>query len=159
MSTCVAVRYDTPEAAKAARKQYLRDYHLATNVYMCNNCESFHVVGNKSRIRLPKKAWEVLRLVAMGYSLTEISKNTGLNWYTARWYVEELRAVFDALNSAHLVCIAMRLGVLDPNEFVPPLVERTHAHDGHGHPSEHIQRQTMQRDCPPGLLPGDGVSA
>lgn len=144
MSCQSGIRYGSAEEARAARRAYLRNYRLPVNFKFCEQCDALHLNINETQLHLPKKAMIVLKLLALGYTWGEISQRTGITARTVEWYAERLRQTFGAMNVANLVAITIAHRVLDPNDFVPPLVERTHP-DGHDSgPEEHLQRQAVQ---------------
>jgi DNA-binding CsgD family transcriptional regulator len=117
-------RYVNIETARLARKAYLRNYRLGVRVRRCGECDGYHTSATASQLRLPKKMLAVLREIALGYTTLEIAEHVGLSPESVNTYAYTLRTTFDALNSAHLVAIAISLGLVSPNEFVPPLTER-----------------------------------
>lgn len=128
MSACPmpSAAYDTPAEAKKMKQNLLRRHHLPVTVYLCTTCDKYHLHANASRIRIPKKQLEQLRLLALGHSTREISQIISEPWKTVRWRSDELLRHFSAINVANLVATAIALGVLNPKEFVPELTERKH---------------------------------
>jgi hypothetical protein len=96
-----------------------------------------------SKLHVPKKALQVVRYYALGYRHHEITAFTGIGRDTQKFYLDELRAAFGALSTAHLIATMISLGALDPRDFVPALTQgHEHGNDNHG------KRQRMQRDRP-----------
>lgn len=124
MMACTSATFESKFQAIGIKRKILRDSHMATTVYLCESCDKFHLKANKKHLHITKSAFDVLRHVALGYFHPEIARITGLRPRTVQWYIEELRRTFSASSSAHLVAIAISLGVIDPREFVPSLEEQ-----------------------------------
>jgi DNA-binding NarL/FixJ family response regulator len=126
--SCTSASYDSSAGAREAQRSMRRGAQgrLNVSVYQCETCDNYHLRGNSSRIKMPKRAWIVLQEMALGYFASEIAAYTKMRPRTVRWYIEELKEAFGANSAAHLVAIAIALGIIDPKSFVPPLKERTH---------------------------------
>ena len=103
-----------------------RHWNFPISVYQCEKCDQYHLRANSTKMHLPKRAIEVLRLIALGYTTREIAERIGISFKTTEWYSAALKEAFNAMSSPHLVFICTALGVLDPNDGVPALTEVCH---------------------------------
>jgi DNA-binding CsgD family transcriptional regulator len=123
MSCTAAIYADRPQA-KDAQHRVSRMYHFATNVRYCESCDGYHLLFDKARVKLPGKSLQILRLMGGGYSRAEIAGILGISVTTVAWYIRRLIQTFNALSSNHLIAIAIAVGALSPNDFVPEVLER-----------------------------------
>lgn len=151
---CTAASYSDHSSAKTAQRKLARSIHLASNVRYCESCDAFHVIANPSNLRdgrgykIPKRAIEVLDLLAQGYTQAEISKMLTTTVETTAWYIKALKEAFGAMSSPHLIAITIRLGVINPSAFVPEIVERIRDNIGTAETGQH-QRvvRTSKSSC------------
>lgn len=131
MTCATMAQYPNRSDAVASR----RGVHHATGVYAnivhCGHCDNYHLIvqpPSHREIAIPGfKSYEfaVLNHIAQGYTREESAKELGIDVRRVRWAMTHLMRRFNALNRAHLVAIAIALGMLDPCAFVPSLSERT----------------------------------
>lgn len=124
--SCNAALYPDRPAARDAQHRISRMYYFSTGIRFCEECNGFHTVANLSRMKLPKRAIEVMRMVAQGFSSNEIATDLGMPKDTVTWYTRVLKERFGALSLSHLIAIAIAVKALSPSEFIPPIVERNH---------------------------------
>ncbi|WP_296615384.1 LuxR family transcriptional regulator [Sphingomonas sp.] len=70
--------------------------------------------------RLSRRKRDCLRYVAMGKTDAEIATILGLSASTVRSYMALLRRDFDVVSRAQLAAAALRLGVIDYDDAIPP---------------------------------------
>jgi DNA-binding CsgD family transcriptional regulator len=122
--TCPVATYDSPDRARAVRRAMTRHWNFPISVYQCEKCDQYHLRANYSKIHIPKRAIEVLRLIALGYTTREICERLGISFKVTEWYSAALKEAFNAMSAPHLVFICTALGVLDATSGVPELTER-----------------------------------
>jgi DNA-binding CsgD family transcriptional regulator len=128
---CTTVLYSDHAEARDAQRRLRRMYRFATNLRHCEACDGYHLIADTGRLKLPKKAVSVLRLLGLGFTVREIAADMRIPMDTVEWYKKTLCREFNAMNSNHLIAIAIAFGALSPNDFVPeltPLDERAN-HD------------------------------
>jgi DNA-binding CsgD family transcriptional regulator len=124
--TCSSAIYDDKPSARDAQHRIQRMYHFATNIRFCEDCDGFHLNANLGRLKLPKRAIEIMTLTGQGFTRNEIAQNLGISKDSVRWYYRVCQERFGAMSIAHLMCIAIAVNALSPNSFVPQIIERKH---------------------------------
>jgi len=66
-------------------------------------------------------------LLAHGFSARHIGPIIGLSQRYTENEIAQMMRYFYALNRTNLVAIAISLGIVNPQEFVPPVTEGSHA--------------------------------
>jgi DNA-binding CsgD family transcriptional regulator len=108
--------------ARDAQRRVLRTYHLPTNILFCESCDGFHIIFDKSRIKIPQIEMELLRLKAQGFQRPEIAKELGVKPTAVEYHTRQLFRTFGAMSSAHLIAISIAVRALSPAEFIPAIV-------------------------------------
>lgn len=125
MNTCKpSATYPTHAEALKVKRALLRGHHLSVFIFHCETCDAYHLDSKTSKLRVPKKAMDILRLIALGHDQREISNLLSIPFPTVRWYTAGLRLQFAALSNPHLIATAIALGLLNPCDFVPKIEER-----------------------------------
>jgi LuxR family transcriptional regulator, transcriptional regulator of spore coat protein len=152
---CTAARFENREVALAARRELKRRWNIASVSISCEQCAGMHLRANVSRLNLPPRAVKIIRLLALGHTAREIAEELTIAPRTVEFAVYRLHNAFGALNSTHLIAIAIALDIVDPREFVPAITERDHDHAG---PSD-LQRRSLQREGTRSLRDDYGANA
>jgi len=126
---CTAATFPDMPAARRTREALERRKFPPVQVYLCGKCDRYHFRGSSPDLRMWKTMSRVLHLCALGFTAATIAEMTGYTKFTVKRALEDLRQWFGALNMAHLVAIAIALGYLDPNEFIPPVIDKEHCND------------------------------
>jgi DNA-binding CsgD family transcriptional regulator len=119
--------FNEHDEARRCQRQFLRERHARVTVYLCPECDYFHIASADERVFPPTHGKEILNLIAQGFTTNEIAQRIDLSRRTVEKYVEMMRKNFYALSAAHLVAIAFSLGIINPNDFVPQVKEKLHA--------------------------------
>lgn len=119
--SCSTASYTTKDRALSVRRQIRRTTNIATKIRYCDRCDRYHISTDGRPASYTPRMIEFLKLCAAGYRQSEIAKILGVSERTVEWNIDELKQRLYAFSSAHLVAIAISIGVLDPNEFVPSL--------------------------------------
>lgn len=122
--SCTAASFPDKPTARRVSEALERRRFPAVQIYLCGKCDKFHFRGSSPDLRIWKTMGRVLKLCAMGFNAETIAEMTGYSPFTVTKSLKLLREVFGALNAPHLVMIATALGYLDPNEFIPPVVDK-----------------------------------
>lgn len=72
-------------------------------------------------MREPQRKQEVLALLASGLTMKQIAQRLHLSDSTIKWHVTQLHKRYQAVNTAHLVALAIFDGDLSPQMLQPPL--------------------------------------
>jgi DNA-binding CsgD family transcriptional regulator len=120
---CTAASFPDLAAANRVRNGMIKRKFPSVQVYLCGKCDALHFRGSEPNLRIHREAGRVLRLCAMGFNAYTIAEMTGYTYRTVQQTQYDLRQWFGALNIPHLVSIAIAIGYLNPNEFVPPVLE------------------------------------
>ena len=123
---CTQASFEDKEMANDARRELKRTNNLAVKVRYCELCDCYHFDLNLARQKMPKRAIEVLRLKGQGFNRREISKDLNISTFMVNHYETVLFRLFNANSSNHLIAIAIAVGALSPNDFVPEVTERNH---------------------------------
>lgn len=124
MSDCdTTATYDTQAMAFKVSKKVQRDWHFYTNVRYCEACDAYHVVYDNSRMKVSKLSLEILKMYGQGFQVPEIARYLEIKQTTVEWSARRLRKIFNAMNTNHLISIAIAVGALSPQDFVPPITE------------------------------------
>jgi DNA-binding NarL/FixJ family response regulator len=67
---------------------------------------------------------KIIELIAQGFGRQAIAKELGVTPYAADHQITHILNHFYATNRAHLVAIAVSLGIIDPRSFVPKVEEK-----------------------------------
>lgn len=134
--TCTGAIFDDRPSARDAQHRISRAYHFSTNIRFCESCDRFHLNANLGRLKLPKRAIEIMTLIGQGFTILEIAKALDLNAFNVRWYIRVCKERFGAMSMPHLMCIAIAVNALSPNTFVPPVIEREQNGGKNGKPAD-----------------------
>lgn len=121
---CTTVTFLSHDNARDAQRRLNRRLNFSTNLIHCEACDCFHLVADMSRIKIRKRPLEILKLMALGFTVREIGRDLKLHEDSVEWYIKGLRHTFHAMNSIHMVATAIAFGVISPNEFISPIIER-----------------------------------
>ena len=121
---CTAATFVDKATAVRTKDALQRRKFPPVEVYLCGACDKYHFRGTTPNLRIWKTMERVLRLCAMGFNFDTIVDMTGYTRPTVRQCLYDLRQAFGALNLPHLVAIATTIGYLNPNEFIPPVVDK-----------------------------------
>ena len=133
MKRCARATYANRKCAIDAKRSMLRQYRvsaerpLSLSVSYCEDCDKYHVIADKSQWPFNERSILILQCIAQGYRDTETSQIVKLTFRTVEFEVGMMMKRFNALSRANLVAIAIALGIINPNEFVPTEDERQHA--------------------------------
>ncbi len=121
-TTCTRASYPDKRSGAAAKRAITRVYKANTSVYHCDDCDRYHINVEVGRYPVSESWQELLQYLAQGMTNDEILERT--HYKTKRsleWAIDEMMHRLYALNRTHLIAIAISLGIVDPNTFVPPL--------------------------------------
>lgn len=122
MSACLQAGFETKlEAKKVSQK--LRKQKLVTTFYRCDKCDEFHLRLNTRLVALPERRMQIMTFISLGYTTDEIAERLGVSVSTVDWNRWKLAFDLRANTPAHLVAIALCLGLIDPREHLPRLME------------------------------------
>ncbi|GAC1496158.1 MAG: hypothetical protein NVS1B2_16020 [Vulcanimicrobiaceae bacterium] len=113
------------EAIKAAR-EVRRVMQINLNVSHCAPCDAYHLIGNAKTVWARPRWVVVLQMLAHGYRDNEIAPMVELTPKGVQWAINTMMDRLHAMSRAHLVAISIALGMIDPNTFIPKLVEAHH---------------------------------
>ncbi len=122
---CTVAGYPSAEVAAQARRHIKRLYKAETTCALCETCDRYHVVVKIGQYPVLARWKTVIELVAQGMSSPAIARELGVSMRVVDHLVDRISNHFYALNRAHLVSIAVSLGIVSPNSFVPNVEERT----------------------------------
>jgi DNA-binding CsgD family transcriptional regulator len=123
---CTAATFTAESDAEHTRRELAKRKFPPVQVYLCEKCDHFHFRGTSPDLRIWKTMGKVLRLCAMGFTADTIVEMTGYTRFTVYDALRQIRQEFGALNLPHVVAIAIALGYLEPNEFIPPVADKEH---------------------------------
>src|ERR1700692_2534930 len=116
---CTVPAYESMAQAAEARKRIRKLYRAVTTCALCEACDKYHVraVGFVTMGQYPVlNRWKtIIELIAQGMSAPAIASELGVTSRVVDHQVEHILNHFYALNRAHLVSIAVSLGIVDPN--------------------------------------------
>lgn len=121
---CTAAAFPDEASAKRVRSALERRKYAPVRVYLCDKCDGYHFRGTAPDLRLPKKLGRILHLAALGFDAKTTAEMTGNSFYSVVRQRSYLCQWFGALNIPHLVATAIALGYLQPNDFIPPVVDK-----------------------------------
>jgi hypothetical protein len=129
---CTVAAYATLPEAMSARRDIKRLYHANTSCALCEKCDKYHVVAKVGQYPIHVQWKRVIELIAQGHDRNGIARSMSNEKVTITPFVVDHLVArilnhFYALNRANLVAIAISLGIIDPNSFVPKAEERLHA--------------------------------
>lgn len=127
--TCTAAAFPDQSEARRMRRALDRRKFPPVQVYLCEKCDRYHFRGSSPDLKIWKTMSRVLKLCAMGFDQRTISEMTGYSKHCVEDVLYQLRQYFGALNRPHLVSIAISLGYLDPNDFIPPVIDKEHCNE------------------------------
>lgn len=122
--SCTAVKYADKPTARDVQHILQRRYHLSTSIRFCEEHNCFHTIVNMGRLKLPKRAIEVLNLLAQGFTQTEIAKLISEPRATVEWYARSLKDAFGAMTAAQLIGISIAVGAISSDVSLPGVIER-----------------------------------
>lgn len=132
MTRCTRASYDDKAAATTARRKLLRKFGDSAQrapvlaVLYCEDCDRYHIVADKAKY-FNERAIRILQYMAQGFRDAEIANIMDLTVDKIDWSVRSMLKRFNALSRTHLMAIAISLGLVNPNDFVPEHDERQHA--------------------------------
>lgn len=122
---CTRASYPDRRAGLSAKRAIRRTYSANAAIFHCGVCDRYHVDMEIGRYPVSEAWQELLQCIAQGMTNEEITTRTR---YTTKrsieWAIEEMMQRFYALNRTHLIAIAIALGIVDPQSFVPPIQEK-----------------------------------
>lgn len=119
MMRCSSAKFEERTAAIDAKRKLLRVHRLWASVKHCESCDKYHLVAEMPRPEVSKKWTLVLQCLAQGYRDSETSRIVLMTPRSVERSIAEMIKRFSALSRPHLVAIAIALGMIDPNDFVP----------------------------------------
>jgi DNA-binding CsgD family transcriptional regulator len=126
---CNAATFPTRAEAARHRRALIRTRGVFVAVVHCEECDAFHF-SNEEAQRYPfnsRRSLDVLRCLAQGFRDAETSEIVGYTPRTVEDVIARWSKRLGAQSRPHLVAIAIALGFLNPNDFVPAERERLHA--------------------------------
>ena len=124
---CASASWPERAGALAAKRTVKRVYNANTNIYLCPQCDNFHISVEVGAYPINEKWRQILRCLAQGMTSNEIAGEVGLTVRSVEDAIWKMTSRFYALNRPHLVSIAIALGLVNPNDFVPQIKEKAHA--------------------------------
>jgi DNA-binding NarL/FixJ family response regulator len=92
----------------------------------CAGCCTYHVVHEPHRVPYNERERKILKYVALGFTNREIGMLIHLSFRQTEGVIQDMIKRMEARSRPHLVAIAIALGMVDPTEFVPRLMEKRH---------------------------------
>ena len=126
---CSAAAFRDLPAARRTREGLERRKFPPVQIYLCGKCDRYHFRGSTPDLKMWKTMARVLHLCAMGFDAATSAEMTGYTAFTVHDALRQLRQWFGALNNPHLVAIAIGLGYLNPNDFIPPVIDKEHCNE------------------------------
>ncbi len=123
---CTVASNENHHAARNAQRTVRNTYRLPSSVRHCERCDRYHVVVEADRCWNRKRWREILVYVAQGYRDPEIGPLVKMSAKGVEYAVLEMTKRLNAMSRPNLVAIAICLGILDPNDFVPEFDEKRH---------------------------------
>ncbi len=123
---CSKAAFAERSDARNAKRVVRQTYRLPSNVVFCERCDQYHVVVESNRCWNRTRWHEILQYVAQGYRDPEIAPLVELSVRGGENAVLEMTKRLNAMSRPNLVAIAICLGILNPNDFVPTVSERNH---------------------------------
>lgn len=145
---CAAAGYETEAKAVDARRDLRRHYYLNAVVVYCQDCDAYHTeveLRGKDALKRWQRWKVVLTLLAQGLSARMIGEELGVSRRAIEKNIISLHEHFYALNTTHLIAIALSLRLVDPNQCVPRIGE-------HRGPAANLQRRTNRSEVKRSLL-------
>ena len=121
---CTVAGYESAEVAAQARKHIKRMYHASTTCALCETCDKYHVFVKIGQYPVLTQWKTIIELIAQGMNRERIANELKITPYAAAHVINRILGHFYANNSAHLVAIAVSLGIVDPRSFVPKVEEK-----------------------------------
>lgn len=121
---CTVAGYESAEIAAQARKHIKRVYRAQTTCALCERCDLYHVTVKIGQYPVLTRWKTIIELIAQGLGRQAIAKELGVTPYAADHQITHILNHFYATNRAHLVAIAVSLGIVSPNSFVPNVGDR-----------------------------------
>ncbi len=126
MSVCVRASWKTQQLAMLARRRMESRFRVRLSCALCERCDCYHVNVVERSSPLGKRWRTILVLLAHGFSARHIGPLIGLSQRYTENEIAQMMRYFYALNRTNLVAIAISLGIVNPQEFVPPVTEGNH---------------------------------
>lgn len=123
---CTVAGYPTEHIAAQARKHVKTLYHAETTCALCETCDRYHVRVKIGKYPVLTRWKKTIELIAQGLDRPSIARELGISHYAAAHIINRILGHFYASNSAHLVAIAVSLGIVEPNSFTPQVGEKDH---------------------------------
>lgn len=123
---CTVAHYKDRQSASRVKRKVLRSMNIHTNVSYCSMCDCYHVDATGRKNDFSPTQLEILRYLAEGYTDIEISSLINIQWRGVEASITRMKQRLYALSRTNLVAIAISLGIVDPNDFVPQEKEKMH---------------------------------
>jgi len=120
-----------------AHRTVRKTYQLPSSVRYCESCDRYHVVVEPDRWWNRTRWRDILQYIAQGYRDPEIAPLVKMSAKGVECAVLEITKRLNAMSRPNLVAIAICLGILDPNEFVPAVDEKAHGRSAKNPPHVH----------------------
>jgi hypothetical protein len=124
---CTAASYGERDEAVHAKQRVTKTYKMPAAIRFCEDCERYHVDARPGEHLINEKRRKILYYLAQGYRQPDIGPLVGGHLGGVEDAIREMRERFYALNNVNLVAIVISLGIINPNDFVPKIEERSQA--------------------------------
>lgn len=126
MTRCTSASFKDRGSAVTAKRRIMRTLRLTSTVSYCEKCDKYHLVA-EHRHPLTERWVMILQCLAQGYRDAETAEVVKMSARSVEWSVAEMMKRFYALSRPNLIAIAISLGIINPNDFVPAEEEAKHA--------------------------------
>lgn len=120
----MAASFEDRLTASQVRRKALREHHLVSTAYSCDKCGKFHLGLNEAQTSVLER--KVVRLMASGLTVREISVDLRLRPINVRKVIEKMKRRVYATSAANLVALCIFFGELDLTGLLPVVEPRTH---------------------------------
>jgi DNA-binding CsgD family transcriptional regulator len=120
---CGAAAFESEAYAARVRRAVKDRRGLSVNMYECAACGKFHPRPGKHSV-LGKRTTEILEKTALGYERDEIARQLQISPHTVEWHIKCVREAWNAMNTKHVIAIAIYYGFIDLSGLIPPIDER-----------------------------------
>lgn len=128
--SCSAAFYADKPTARDAQHKISRKFHFSTTIRFCEEHNAYHTIANVGRMKLPKRAVEVLKFLLQGFRQEEIAKFIGRPRHLIEWDIRALKLAFGAMSLPQLIGICIAVGAVSAKESLPGAIEGSNDNGG-----------------------------
>jgi DNA-binding NarL/FixJ family response regulator len=122
---CAAATFEDRKDAAKVRNRLRENFRLLSTTRYCENCFCYHL-NVSPRECGSKEQQRIIELVARGYTDADIALELNVNRRRVSDTVKKLIARWYLRNRVQLALFAIVMGIVDPNDYLPPITEAKH---------------------------------